>query len=204
MLTPACALAAWFVLDLIRSRQVTAIGAATAIVVGCVGITPAAGFISPIWAMVLGVVAALPSYFVIMWRPRWRVDETLDVLAAHGVAGLTGIVFIGLVAQAGWNGGLGDGAFYGDVAQLGKQLVAVLAATTYAFAATFVLLKLIGLVMPLRATASEEAIGMDIIAHGEEAYATGEGAILVALGDKPIRGSALEVGADREHTPVRV
>ena len=151
----------------------TAIGAATAIVVGCVGITPAAGFISPIWAMVLGVVAAIPSYFVIMWRPRWRVDETLDVLAAHGVAGLTGIVFIGLVAQAGWNGGLGDGAFYGDVAQLGKQLVAVLAATTYAFAATFVLLKLIGLVMPLRATASEEAIGMDIIAHGEEAYATG-------------------------------
>ena len=204
VLTPACALAAWFVLDLIRSRQVTAIGAATAIVVGCVGITPAAGFISPIWAMVLGVVAAVPSYFVIMWRPRWRVDETLDVLAAHGVAGLTGIVFIGLVAQAGWNGGLGDGAFYGDVAQLGKQLVAVLAATTYAFAATFVLLKLIGLVMPLRATASEEAIGMDLIAHGEEAYATGDGAILVALGDKPIRSSALEVGSDREHTPVRV
>ncbi len=204
VLTPACALAAWFVLDLIRSRQVTAIGAATAIVVGCVGITPAAGFISPIWAMVLGVVAAVPSYFVIMWRPRWRVDETLDVLAAHGVAGLTGIVFIGLVAQAGWNGGLGDGAFYGDVAQLGKQLVAVLAATTYAFGATFVLLKLIGLVMPLRATASEEAIGMDLIAHGEEAYATGDGAILVALGDKPVRGSALEVGSDREHTPVRV
>ncbi|MDA0171368.1 ammonium transporter [Solirubrobacter taibaiensis] len=204
VLTPACALAAWFVLDLIRSRQVTAIGAATAIVVGCVGITPAAGYISPIWAMVLGVVAAIPSYFVIMWRPRWRVDETLDVLAAHGVAGLTGIVFIGLVAQAGWNGGLGDGAFYGDLGQLGKQLVAVLAATTYAFGATFVLLKLIGLVIPLRATASEEAIGMDIIAHGEEAYATGEGAILVAVGDKPLRNSALEVGSDREHTPVRV
>ena len=80
----------------------------------------------------------------------------------------------------------------------------VVAASTYAFAATFVLLKLIGLVMPLRATASEEAIGMDIIAHGEEAYATGDGAILVALGDKPIRGSALEVGSDREHTPMRV
>ena len=58
--------------------------------------------------------------------------------------------------------------------------------------------------MPLRATASEEALGMDIVAHGEEAYATGEGAILVALGDKPVRGSALEVGSDREHTPVRV
>src|SRR4051794_21049111 len=92
LLTPACTLATWFVLDLLRSRQVTAIGAATAIVVGCVGITPAAGYISPMWAMVLGVVAALPSYCVIVWRPRTRVDETLDVLAAHGVAGLTGIV----------------------------------------------------------------------------------------------------------------
>ena len=120
------------------------------------------------------------------------------------MAGLVGIVFIGLVAQSGWNGGLGDGAFYGDVAQLGKQLLAVLAATSYAFGMTFVLLKLIGLVMPLRATAKEEAIGMDIIAHGEEAYATGEGAILVALGDKPKRDSALEVGADREHPAVRV
>jgi Amt family ammonium transporter len=138
-----------------------------------------------------------------MWRPRWRVDETLDVLAAHGVAGLTGIVFIGLVAQVGWNG-VADGAVYGDLSQLGKQLLAVLAATTYAFAATFVLLKLIGLVMPLRATAREEAIGMDIIDHGEEAYATGEGAILVALGDKPWRDSVPEVGADREHTPVGV
>jgi Amt family ammonium transporter len=186
LLTPACALAAWFVLDLLRSRQVTAIGAATAIVVGCVGITPAAGYISPIWAMVLGVVAAIPSYFVIMWRPRWRVDETLDVLA-----------------QAGWNGGLGDGAFYGDLAQLGKQLVAVLAATSYAFVVTFVLLKGLALLMPLRATASEEAIGMDIVAHGEEAYATGEGAILVALGEKPKRGGELDEIGEAPRVPPR-
>ena len=190
LLTPACALATWFVLDLLRSRQVTAIGAATAIVVGCVGITPAAGFISPLWAMVLGVVAALPSYAVIMFRPRWRVDETLDVLAAHGVAGLTGIVFIGLVAQQSWNG-VADGAFYGDLGQLGKQLLAVLVAPAYAFAATFVLLKLIAAVVPLRASAEEEALGMDLVAHGEEAYATGEGAILVELPEpKPRRERA--------------
>ena len=113
LLTPACALATWFVLDLLRSRQVTAIGAATAIVVGCVGITPAAGFVSPIWAMVLGVVATLPSYAVVMYRTRTRVDETLDVLAAHGVAGLTGMLFIGFFANASWNG-VADGLFYGD------------------------------------------------------------------------------------------
>jgi Amt family ammonium transporter len=178
LLTPACALATWFVLDLLRSRQVTAIGAATAIVVGCVGITPAAGFVSPGWAMVLGVVAALPSYAVIMWRPRTRVDETLDVLAAHGIAGFTGILFIGLVAQVAWNGAA-DGLFYGDPAQLGEQAVAALAAPAYAFGATFTLLKLIALFSPLRASAREEALGMDVVSHGEEAYATGQGAILV-------------------------
>nr|WP_320669697.1 ammonium transporter [Patulibacter sp. DM4] len=179
LLTPACTLATWFVLDLIRSRQVTAIGAATAIVVGCVGITPAAGFISPLWAMVLGVVAALPSYVIIIWRTRTRVDETLDVLAAHGMAGLTGIVFIGFVAQQGWNG-VSDGLLYGNAKQLLWQLIAVAAATSYAFAMTWGLLKLIGRFSPLRATRDEEALGMDLVSHGEEAYATGEGALLVA------------------------
>ena len=92
LLTPACALITWFVLDLIRGRTVTAIGAATAIIVGCVLITPAGGFIAPGWAMVLGFVGALPCYALIAYRPRTRVDETLDVLAAHGLAGFTGIL----------------------------------------------------------------------------------------------------------------
>ena len=179
LLTPACTLVVWFILDLIRGRQVTAIGAATAIIVGCVGITPAGGFISPGWAMVLGALAALPSYAVIVWRPRTRVDETLDVLAAHGIAGLTGILFIGFFAQVSWNG-VSDGLFYGDAGQLGWQVIAVLATPAYAFVVTFALLRGIGLVMPLRATEREEAMGMDIVSHGEEAYATGEGAILVA------------------------
>jgi len=178
LLTPACTLVVWFGLDLMRGRQVTAIGAATAIIVGCVGITPAAGFISPGWAMALGAVAALPSYAVIVLRPRTRVDETLDVLAAHGVAGLTGILFIGFVAQASWNG-VSDGLLYGDAGQLGWQALAALATPAYAFGATFALLRLIGLVMPLRATEREEGLGMDIVQHGEEAYVTGEGAILV-------------------------
>ncbi len=179
LLTPACTLVVWFGLDLLRGRKVTAIGAATAIIVGCVGITPAAGYISPAWAMVLGAVAALPSYAMIVWRPRTRVDETLDVLAAHGTAGLTGILFIGFVAQISWNG-KSNGLFYGDARQLGWQAIAALAAPVYAFTATFVLLKLIGLVMPLRTSQYEEALGMDIVQHGEEAYATGEGAILVS------------------------
>ncbi|HEV7400141.1 MAG TPA: ammonium transporter [Solirubrobacterales bacterium] len=178
LLTPACTLVVWFTLDLIRGRKVTAIGAATAIVVGCVAITPAGGFISPGWAMLLGALAALPSYAIIVWRTRTRVDETLDVLAAHGLAGFTGILFIGFFAEAAWNG-VSDGLFYGNAAQLGDQALAALVTPVYAFVATFVLLKLVGLAMPLRASEREEGIGMDVVQHGEEAYVTGEGAILI-------------------------
>jgi Amt family ammonium transporter len=179
LLTPACTLIVWFVLDLIRDGKVTAIGAATAIIVGCVGITPAAGYVSPASAMLLGAVAALPSYAFIVWRPRTRLDETLDVLAAHGLAGLTGILFIGFFAQLSWNG-VSNGLVFGHARQLGWQAIAVLTGPAYAFVGTFVLLRLIGLVMPLRVSEREEALGMDVVQHGEEAYTSGEGAILVA------------------------
>lgn len=182
MLTPACALLTWFVLDLIRGRKVTAIGAATAIIVGCVLITPAGGFISPGWAMALGFLGALPCYAMIVWRPRTRVDETLDVLAAHGLAGFTGILFLGLVAQVGWNG-VADGLFYGDAGQFASQALAAAVTPAYAFIATFVLLKVLGALMPLRASERDEAIGMDVVQHGEEAYVTGEGAILLVPED---------------------
>jgi len=179
LLTPACTLVVWFVLDLIRDGRVTAIGAATAIIVGCVGITPAAGYISPGWAMLLGALAAFPSYFAIVLRPRTRLDETLDVLSAHGLAGLTGILFIGFFAQLSWNGA-SNGLLYGHPGLLGWQALAAVAGPAYAFFGTFVILKAMGLVMPLRVSEREEALGMDVVQHGEEAYNSGEGAILVA------------------------
>ena len=182
LLCPACTLVVWFILDLVRGRRVTAIGAATAIIVGCVGITPAGGYVSPGWAMALGALAALPSYAVIVLRPRTRVDETLDVLAAHGIAGFTGILFIGFFAQLSWNGA-SNGLLYGDAGQLGWQALAAISAPVYAFVATFVLLKAIGLVTPLRASEREEALGMDVVQHGEDAYASGEGAILITPDD---------------------
>src|SRR5688500_8223388 len=160
LLCPAACLLTWFALDAMRSRQVTAVGAATAIIVGCVGITPAGGFVSPGWALALGVIVAIPSYLLIVWRPRTRVDETLDVLAAHGLAGFTGILFIGFVAQADWNG-ISDGLIYGESALLGDQALAALVAPLYAFGATFVLLKLMSFAFRLRVTEREEAIGLD-------------------------------------------
>ena len=179
MLCPAACLLAWFALDAIRGRKVTAVGAATAIIVGCVLITPAGGFVSPGWAIALGAAGALPCYAVIVWRPRTRVDETLDVLAAHGIAGFTGILFIGFFAQQNWNA-ISDGLLYGNATQLKWQALAALAAPVYSFVVTFALLKVVGLVMPLRATELDESIGMDVTQHGEEAYASGEGAILVS------------------------
>jgi ammonium transporter, Amt family len=179
LLTPACTLLVWFLLDALRGRRVTAIGAATAIIVGCVGITPAGGFVSPGYAMLLGALVALPCYAVIAYRTRTRVDETLDVLAAHGIAGFTGILFIGFFAQADWNG-ISDGLFYGNASQLADQFFAAVAAPGYAFGATYVLLRVIGAVMPLRASEKDESLGLDVVYHGEEAYPTGEGAILVS------------------------
>jgi Amt family ammonium transporter len=179
LLCPAASVAMWMVLDAIRGRKVTAIGAATAIIVGCVLITPAGGFVSPAWALALGAAGALPCYALVAWRPRTRVDETLDVLAVHGLAGFVGILFIGFFAQEAWNG-LSDGAVYGNGEQLGDQAVAALAAPLYAFGMTFVLLKVIGLLIPLRSSEKDESLGMDVTYHGEEAYASGEGAILVS------------------------
>lgn len=178
LLCPACTLVVWFALDLLIGGKVTAIGAATAIIVGCVGITPAAGYVSPTWSMALGAIAALPSYALIQWRPRTRLDETLDVLAAHGLAGFTGILFIGFVAQHSWNG-VSNGLFYGHGHLLAWQAIAAAVGPAYAFGTTFVILKGLSLVMPLRVRQQAEAIGMDVVQHGEEAYTSGEGAILL-------------------------
>jgi Amt family ammonium transporter len=188
LLAPAATLAVWFVLDAVRDRRVTAIGAATAVIVGCVGITPAAGYISPMASLLLGAIAAVPSYLVIMWRPRTRLDETLDVLPAHGLAGLTGILFIGLFAQRSWNG-VSNGLLFGHPGQLGWQVVAALAGPAYAFVGTYVILRALSLVMPLRVSVRQEAQGMDVVEHGEEAYNSGEGAILVDQ-DEPLAPAA--------------
>ena len=197
LLAPASTLVVWAICDAIRGRKVTAIGAATAIIVGCVLITPAGGYVSPGWAMVLGGLGALPSYAIVMLRPRTRVDETLDVLAAHGMAGLTGILFIGFFAQTSWNG-VSDGLLYGNADQLLWQTLAAVATPLYAFGMTFGLLKVMGLVAPLRVSEREEAIGMDVGQHGEEAYASGEGAILI----RPPDGEAQLADGRTEGVPV--
>ncbi len=179
MLAPAATLVVWMLTDLARTGRVTAVGGATAIVVGLVAVTPAAGFVAPLSAVALGAVAAFPSYFAILWRARSRLDDSLDVLAAHGVGGLVGALLTGVLAQKAWNG-VADGLLFGNPGQLGIQALASLAAACYSALGTLVVLKVVGALVPLRASdGREEAMGMDVTQHGEEAYTSGEGAILV-------------------------
>ena len=174
MLAPAGTLVVWTFLDAFRSGKPTAVGAATAIVVGLVAVTPAAGFIGPMSALVLGMIAAVPSYMALQWRARTSLDDSLDVVAAHGVGGTVGALLTGVFANKALNG-LADGALFGNPGQLGIQATAVVAAIAYSGLMSFVLLKAISLVLPLRATGSDESTGLDISAHGEEAYLHSDG-----------------------------
>jgi len=178
MLAPVATLVVWTLLDLVRSAKATAVGAATAIVVGLVAITPAAGFISPVSALLLGAAAAFPSYAALLWRARTRLDDSLDVVAAHGVGGTVGALLTGVLAQKSWNG-TADGLLFGNPRQLAIQAAAVLAVAVYSAGATWGILKLVALFARVRATTREEGLGLDVTQHGEEAYTSGEGAILV-------------------------
>jgi Amt family ammonium transporter len=169
MFAPAGTLVVWAALDAIRRQKATAVGTATAIVVGLVAVTPAAGFIGPMSAIALGGIAAVPSYFGLVWRAKTRLDDSLDVVAAHGIGGTVGALLTGVFAQKALNG-VADGLLFGNPAQLGIQAVAVGAAIVYSAGASFVLLKLISVVLPLRAEHSEETVGLDLTLHGEEAY----------------------------------
>jgi Amt family ammonium transporter len=174
MLAPAGTLVVWTFLDLIRSGKPTAVGCATAIVVGLVAITPAAGFVSPMNGLILGMIAAVPSYLGLIIRAKTSLDDSLDVVAAHGVGGTVGALLTGVFAEKAVNG-VFDGALYGNPAQLGIQAAAVLTAIVYSGIVSFILLKLISIVLPLRATRSEEDEGLDVAMHGEEAYLHGTG-----------------------------
>ena len=169
MLAPTGTLVVWTLLDAARQKKCTAVGAATAIVVGLVAITPAAGFVGPMSAIALGGLAAFPSYFGLIWRSKTGLDDSLDVVAAHGLGGTVGALLTGVFAQKALNG-VADGLLFGNPGQLGIQAVAVGASIVYSGVMSFILLKVIGMVIPLRAVPEDETSGLDVTQHGEEAY----------------------------------
>ena len=178
MLAPMGTLFVWTMLELLRNNKTTAVGAATAIVVGLVAITPATGFISPLSAIILGCIAAVPSYYALLFRARTRLDDSLDVLSAHGVGGIVGALLTGILAEKKWNG-VANGALFGNPKQFGIQTIAVIATIAFSAVMTFLIVKIMTLLVHVRATAHEQGIGLDISQHGEEAYSRGEGAILI-------------------------
>ncbi|MCH7531840.1 MAG: ammonium transporter [Gemmatimonadetes bacterium] len=190
LVAPCATLVVWALLDTFFAKQITAVGTATAIVVGLVAVTPAAGFVSPMSALAIGAIAALPSYGIIRWRAGTRLDDSLDVFAAHGVGGATGAILTGVFASAVVNGSA-DGLLFGNPGQVGIQAVAVLAVAAYSAVATLVILKMIQLVTPLRPAADSERRGMDVLSHGEEGYARGEGAVLILHEELNGSGDAL-------------
>lgn len=187
LFAPAATLLTWMLIDHFRSGRITAVGAATGIVVGLVAITPAAGFIGPMDALVLGALAAFPSYYSILWRSRSRLDDSLDVVAAHGVGGLVGALLVGVFARPEYGGTAG--LLAGNPVQLGIQAIAVVAAIAYSGVVSFVLLRLIGSMAELRVSHRDEGTGLDVPLHGEEAYGSGEGAILILPRDRRARAT---------------
>jgi Amt family ammonium transporter len=121
----AAALTAWILLDLVRTRRAAAVGAATGIVVGLVAVTPAAGFVTPFSALWIGGLAAIAAHLALELRRRLPVDDSLEVFACHGVAGIAGALLSGVFATTSVNPGGADGLLAGNAGQLGVQAVAV-------------------------------------------------------------------------------
>ena len=177
ILAPIAALVTWMLLEYARTRRATAVGLGTAIVVGLVAITPACGFVSPLAALAIGAIAAVPCHLVILWRVRTRLDDSLDVVGAHGTGGVVGALLTGVFASTAWNGPAG--LLEGAPRQLALQALGVVVTILWTGIVTWAILAVIRAVMPLRVSARDEAAGLDVGEHGEEGYTDGEGAILV-------------------------
>ncbi len=159
----------WTLLGWYHKRP-SVLGTATGAVVGLVAITPASGFVTPLAAIVIGAVAAVLSYYAMLFRMKRSVDESLDVWACHGVGGTWGAIATGIFATTLVNPAGANGLLYGNPGQLVTQIEAVAVTWIYAFVVTYILAKVIDAVIGLRVKDEEEAVGLDISQHAEKAY----------------------------------
>lgn len=184
LLAPSATIVVWMLLDTVRTGRVTAVGAATAAVVGLVAITPAAGLVSPVSALAIGAIAAAPSHFALVWRARTRLDDSLDVFAAHGVGGIVGALLVGVFADPAWNGSY-DGLLHGNPSQLAVQALSIAAVFLYSATVSALIVFALRRITSIRVSPRQEAQGLDVALHGEEAYSDGEGAVLVLESSNP-------------------
>jgi len=167
----AMAAITWMTLSWITTGKASVIGAAAGAVAGLVAITPASGFVTPMGALLIGLGAGVICFLALQFRARiWKVDDSLDVWAVHGIGGLWGALATGLLATVAINAAGFDGLFYGNPAQLGIQALACVVVMAYTFVVTAVVLLALDKTMGLTVKTEEEEVGLDISQHGEPAY----------------------------------
>jgi ammonium transporter, Amt family len=163
----------WMILEWVLRTKPTAVGIASGFLAGLVGITPAAGYVTPLSAILIGLITATCCFFAVSVRAKLQFDDSLDTFPVHGVGGTVGALLTGVFAEKAVNSGAGiDGliASKGDPTLLGKQIVATLITYIVAAVGTFIILKVLSLVMELRVKPEAEYQGLDINEHGEEGY----------------------------------
>ncbi len=167
----AAAALSWMLVESLHRGKPTALGAASGAVAGLVAITPASGFVGPVAAIAIGFVVSFFSYGAILLKSRLGYDDALDVVGVHFVGGSWGALATGLFASTAVNAAGADGLFAGGgLALLGKQFVGVISTAAYSLVVTLVILLLVRLVVPLRVSAEDETVGLDLSQHGELGY----------------------------------
>lgn len=164
----AAAVLSWMFTEWIYKKTPTALGAASGAIAGLVAITPAAGFVTPFGALVIGLIAGIICYVAVNLKTVFGYDDSLDAVGVHGVGGTWGAVATGLFACAAINGK--SGLFYGSAALVAPQLISIVVAWSFSFVSTIIILKILDATMGLRVSEEEENIGLDLSEHGERAY----------------------------------
>lgn len=160
----------WMVLDWRLAGKPTLVGFCVGAIAGLATITPAAGFVAPQAAMLIGILAGSIPYAAILYRQKRKWDDALDVWGVHGIGGIVGILSLGLFATSSMNKDGADGLFYGNSAFFVTELVGITFAIVWAFIVTYALLWLINKVTPVRVSKADEKTGLDSVLHGESAY----------------------------------
>ena len=168
-------LLAWLLFEVRKEKVATTLGAASGAVAGMVAITPCAGFVGPMPALLIGAVAGIACAAAVRAKFRFRYDDSLDVLGVHGVGGLIGMLLLGLFAAKSVNPAGANGLFSGGgFALLGKQSLAVAVSVVFCFSVTYLIAKVVDKTIGLRVTEEQEFQGLDLSQHAETAYsATG-------------------------------
>jgi Amt family ammonium transporter len=172
-LAAAAAACSWIGAEWVHNGKPTTLGIASGAVAGLVAITPASGFVSPLPAIIIGLVAGVLCYLGCSLKWKLGYDDALDVVGVHALGGTWGALATGLFASKAVNAAGADGLFYGNPGQLWVQFVSVAATWAVGLLGTFILLKLVDGVVRLRVSPEKEMEGLDLALHGETGYSLG-------------------------------